>query len=158
MGFTTDPTDPRLTHGVDADPAPIADTYLVLSRAERAKGFVRPLRRSYTHRGPVGPKYPLRELTPDERARWSYDGPAYEGAKFEDYTEAEAPLVGRVWTAADLAAVDNGCQSSTRMGLELCETYARDPNFYGATYCCGCRKHLPVAEFTWDEDGSRVGS
>jgi hypothetical protein len=37
----------------------------------------------------------------------------------------------------------------TDMGLALCETYARDPKFYGATYCCICRMHRPVGEFNW---------
>jgi hypothetical protein len=44
------------------------------------------------------------------------------------------------------------------MGLALCETYARDPKFYGATYCVHCQMHRPLAEFVWDEDGSVVGS
>lgn len=51
-----------------------------------------------------------------------------------------------------------GCGALTTMGLALCETYARDPKFYGATYCIGCKKHLPVSEFYWDEDGETVGS
>jgi hypothetical protein len=52
MGLTTDPGDPRLTHGADpadAGPVPQADVYLVLSEEERAQGFVRPVRRSYWH-------------------------------------------------------------------------------------------------------------
>jgi hypothetical protein len=46
-----------------------------------------------------------------------------------------------------------GCGTVTRMGIKLSETYARDPNFYGATYCCGCNMHKPVGEFgefVWD--------
>lgn len=50
------------------------------------------------------------------------------------------------------------CGTSTRMGDELSETYARDPKFYGFTYCVGCGMHRPVAEFTWDADGQAVGS
>lgn len=50
------------------------------------------------------------------------------------------------------------CGTVTTMGLALAETYARDPKFYGGTFCCGCRAHFPVAEFTWDPDGSVVGS
>lgn len=50
------------------------------------------------------------------------------------------------------------CRAITTMGLALCETYARDPKFYGATYCVHCMKHLPVSEFTWVEDGKVVGS
>jgi hypothetical protein len=99
--LTDDPNDPRLTHGVDAAPVPQADAYLVLSEVERAKGFVRPLRRAYKH---------------------------------------------------------EACGTETRMGLALCETYARDPHFYGATYCVGCQKHLAVNEFRWVEDGAVVGS
>lgn len=103
-GTTSDRNDPRLTHGPDTEPGPQAEVYLVLSEAERAKGFVRPLRRAYVH------------------------------------------VRGRA------------CGTVTRMGLALCETYARQPTFYGATYCVGCSMHLSVAEFDWDEDGQQVGS
>ena len=98
MSLTTDRNDPDLHV---TKPNVQNEKYLVLSEEERAKGFVRPLRRSYTH---------------------------------------------------------VACGTSTRMGLELCETYARDPKFYGATFCTGCGKHLPVGEFVWDEDGAVVGS
>lgn len=50
------------------------------------------------------------------------------------------------------------CGAQTSMGLALSETYARDPKFYGATFCCGCNVHLPVAEFIWEADGETVGS
>jgi hypothetical protein len=50
------------------------------------------------------------------------------------------------------------CGTVTTMGLALAETYARDPKFYGGTFCCGCSTHFPVAEFTWEPDGSVVGS
>lgn len=52
MALTSDPNDPRLTRGADpADgpPVPQAPAYLVLSDAERARGFVRPVRLSYIH-------------------------------------------------------------------------------------------------------------
>jgi hypothetical protein len=52
------------------------------------------------------------------------------------------------------------CGSVTRMSRDIAESYARRPDFYGATYCCVCRRHLPVGpdgEFEWD-DGSRVGT
>jgi hypothetical protein len=51
-----------------------------------------------------------------------------------------------------------GCGTVTTMGRALSETYARDPTFYGATFCCGCNRHLPVAEFVWTADGQQVGS
>lgn len=106
MSTTNDPHDPRLTHGVDREPVPMAETYLVLSAEERAKGFVRPVFRSYIHHDPE-------------------------------------------------------CGGITRMGLALCETYAAQPGYYGATYCCGCRMHRPVGaegEFTWiDDAGNDTG-
>jgi len=50
------------------------------------------------------------------------------------------------------------CGAETRMGEKLAATYARDPKFYGATYCVGCKMHRPVAEFIWSSDGQVVGS
>lgn len=50
------------------------------------------------------------------------------------------------------------CGVVTYMGAEIAETYARDPGFYGATYCLGCRMHLPVEEFVWDGTNELVGS
>lgn len=111
MSLTTDPNDPELGHGSDTAPVPQNAKYLVLSTEELARGFCRPVRRSYIHR------------------------------KF-------------------------GCGALTTMAVALAETYARDPHFYGATYCAGCRMHRPVGEhgeFTWADDeghdtGIRVGT
>jgi hypothetical protein len=75
--------------------------YLTLCPEERAKGFVRPVRRSYRH---------------------------------------------------------TKCGVVTTMGATIAETYARDPTFYGGTFCTGCGAHFPVTEFTWEPDGSQVGS
>jgi hypothetical protein len=44
------------------------------------------------------------------------------------------------------------CGKITTMGLALAETYARDPSFYGGTYCAHCGQHRPVGpdgEFYW---------
>lgn len=49
-GVTDDPSDPRLTRGVDTEPREQADVYLVLSDVERSKGFVRPYRDTYIHK------------------------------------------------------------------------------------------------------------
>jgi hypothetical protein len=54
--------------------------------------------------------------------------------------------------------MDPECRVVTRMGQELAETYARDPEFYGATYCVGCKMHRPVSEFTWMIGGDVVGT
>jgi hypothetical protein len=156
--LTTDPNDPRLGRGVDTKPEGMNEVYLVLSEEERAKGFVRPFRNVYQHVGPPGPKYELRDLTAQERERW---GERY--AKFEEYPDADARkeaglTVGRFWKQEQLDKVGKGCGSETRMGTALSETYARQPTFYGATYCVSCQMHLPVDEFIWVADGERVGS
>jgi hypothetical protein len=56
--------------------------------------------------------------------------------------------------------VHKKCGVATTMGLALAETYARKPDFYGGTFCCGCGTHFtfgqPDGDFTWD-DGSKVG-
>lgn len=101
MGTTTDPNDPRLKRGPDEAPVPQQDVYLVLSEAERAKGFVRPYREKYVHKT---------------------------------------------------------CGTETTMSASIAETYARDPTFYGGTYCVHCRMHRPVAEFVWDGTDELVGS
>lgn len=100
MGLTTDPEEAR-NSGIDPATG-MQRTYVVLSEEERAKGFVRPVRRTYVH----------------ER-----------------------------------------CGVATTMGLSIAETYARQPSYYGSTYCVGCQAHFPVGadgEFVWD-DGTKVG-
>lgn len=47
--LTTDPSDPRLGHGVDKTPVPQSEVYLVLSEEARSKGFIRPYRDKYIH-------------------------------------------------------------------------------------------------------------
>lgn len=100
-GVTPDRSDPGLKV-VDAETG-MQDKYLILSDEERAKGFVRPVRRTYTH---------------------------------------------------------ETCGAATTMGQAIAETYARNPAFYGGTYCVSCRDHFRVGvdgEFVWD-DGTKVGS
>ncbi len=152
--LTTDPKDPRLGHGTDEQPTPQAEVYLVLSEEERKKGFVRPVRRSYIHVGPAGPKYPLRDLTDNEAENWQ--GSGY--VKFEIYPESELPKTGKFWTQEQLDQIGRGCRTVTSTSQDIAETYARRPSFYGATYCMGCQKHLPVSEFVWADDGQIVGS
>lgn len=53
------------------------------------------------------------------------------------------------------------CGTVTTMGQALAETYAADPDFYGATMCVACRDHFLVGEngeFTWLDDGTKVGT
>jgi hypothetical protein len=103
MGLTTDPNDPDVGRGIDTEPRPQQQKYLVLSEEERAAGFVRPVRTAYRH---------------------------------------------------------TVCGSVTTMALAIAETYARDPKFYGATYCVACQQHLrvgPEGEFEWLESSVEGG-
>jgi hypothetical protein len=158
MGVTDDLNHPGVKRG-PPDEAPVAqhDTYLVLSAAERAKGFVRSVRRSYRHVGIAAPKHALRDLTEHEKAVYA----TADYVKFEKYPESEAQAIGRFWTQNQLDRVDKGCGTVTTMGQALAETYARNPRFYGATYCCGCMMHRPVGadgEFVWEGTTERVGT
>lgn len=154
MSLTTDPNDPDLTRGVDTERVEQAKKYLVLSEGERAKGFVRPVRHSYRHVGPAGPKYPLRDLTEAEMARYSQ----FNYFKFEAYPDDGSSVCGKFWTQTELDSVGKGCGTLTTMGTVLAETYARDPAFYGSTYCCSCQMHRPVSEFVWEGTTEIVGS
>lgn len=102
MSLTNDPKEARES-GIDPETG-MQNKYVVLTEEERAKGFVRPVRRSYLH---------LK------------------------------------------------CGVVTTMGLPIAETYARDPHYYGGTFCVGCRNHFPVGpkgEFVWDGTDERVGT
>lgn len=61
------------------------------------------------------------------------------------------------------------CGVVTHMGLALSETYARNPKFYGGTFCVGCGTHFPLQHFNkytekvewaflWEPEGDPVGS
>jgi hypothetical protein len=127
--------------------------YVILSEEERAKGFVRPVRRTYVHVG-VRPEFPTFPLTEDQQRMLG----EHDYVLYEPYPkEAGRSAIGRYWTRAQL---ESGCGVATTMGQSLAETYAREPGFYGGTYCVGCGTHFPVGakgEFIWD-DGSKVGT
>ena len=53
------------------------------------------------------------------------------------------------------------CGTLTRMGIAIAETYARNPHYYGGTYCVACKGHFPVGdngEFVWDGTDIKVGT
>jgi hypothetical protein len=54
--------------------------------------------------------------------------------------------------------VHKTCGVATRIGPKIAETYARDPSFYGMTYCTKCQQHRAVQEFYWATDNEDVGS
>jgi hypothetical protein len=125
-------------------------SYAVLPQSERDKGFIRPVRQSYRHVGDR-PKYPLRDLTEEEKVRYA----AYQYVSFEAYPENPNSIRGRFWAEKQLKPK---CGTTTTMGRALAETYARDNTYYGATFCCHCREHLPVSEFVWEGTDEVVGS
>jgi hypothetical protein len=53
------------------------------------------------------------------------------------------------------------CGTVTSMPQAIAETYARQPSYYGSTFCCGCRDYFPVGaagQFLWDDgSGEKVG-
>ena len=124
-------------------------------------GFVRPIRDSYVHVGPLGPKYPLRDLTANERMLYNLEDNSNPYVKYETYPLEKAPAVGRFWTQAELDAVGKGCGTKTSMLQAIAQTYAANPGYYGSTFCCGCGKYFPVGrrgEFVWDGTSDRVGT
>ncbi len=48
------------------------------------------------------------------------------------------------------------CGTVTTMNDTISATYARDPWFYGSTYCCDCNMHRPLHEFVWLPDGESM--
>lgn len=131
------------------------EAYIVLCPDERAKGFVRPYRDSYKHVGRSVCGKP-RQLEGDARP---LPVVCTDDVNHEGECTVWAPVDSE---AALMKARDRhvlgGCGSVTSMGRALSETYARNPKFYGATFCVTCNRHLPVAEFVWTADGQRVGS
>jgi len=159
MSLTTDPKDPRLGYGVDEEKVPQNEVYLVLSEEELAKGFIRPVRNSYVH---IGKKIELeggklRKLTKKEKEQYK----DYNYYGFIKYPKERKPLIGRYLTKDEYENIGKyvgGCGARTTMNQTISETYARNPKFYGSTYCISCQKHLPVEEFVWDGTNELVGS
>lgn len=145
MGLTTDPNEPCLK---DIKPDGQQCCYLILSEEERAKGFTRPLRQWYRHVG-IRPEGPTRPLTDEQRK-----GPDVGYVCYEPYDPPRGATVGRYWTKEQL---ESGCDQKTSMPLAIAETAARDPHFYGGTFCCTCGKHFPNEQFVWVPDGEPLG-
>ena len=140
------PDDEKLPDGQHKD-------HWCLPAEEIAKGYVRPYREKYKHVGIAGPVHALIDLTPEEKKR--YDQYGY--LKYEAYPEGSSVL-GKYWTQAELDKIGKGCGVVTSMPSRCAETYARDPSYYGSTFCCGCGGYFSVREFVWDNSNERVGS
>lgn len=135
--------------------------YVVLSAEERAKGFVRPVRKSYIH---VGRKICGKEPETLVVAGLSED---YVAWLCTGKLEHEGPCSShKAVTAHELKTFKKtgtltGCNYVTSMGRELAETYARDPSFYNGTFCSHCKMHFPVGadgEFEWLAETAKVGT
>lgn len=162
MSLTTDPNHPDLTRGGDKEETPQAKVYLVLSDKEKAKGFIRPVRDTYVH---VGKELPhlsmgvLEELSKEDIEKYKSE----EWVALFKYNDTTNGL-GKMCTQKEVDLIKagkrrtGGCNMPTRMGISIAETYARQPGFYGFTYCTGCNKHLPVEQFAWQGTDYTVGS
>jgi hypothetical protein len=49
------------------------------------------------------------------------------------------------------------CGAATTIGTKIAETYAKNPKYYGRTFCTGCRDYFPVKQFHWDHTMILVG-
>lgn len=130
--------------------------YWILSDEERAKGFIRPVRTKYIH---VGRSVCGKLLIQRDNKRLGGPrkicvlAPKHKG-KCDVLQEVTQPDGSR----ASSEHLLGGCGVVTVMGIKLAETYARDPDFYGATFCVGCKAHFYVSEFVWDGTDEVVGS
>jgi len=140
------------------------EAYLILSEEERAKGFIRPVRTDYVHVGKNIKKHWKsihRILTKEEQEE--HKDKKYVAIMTVLTKEDGSFLGGAYVTQEELSAWENGayldgCGTRTTMDREIAETYARNPLYYGATWCMGCRKHIDVGEFVWDGTNEIVGS
>jgi len=109
-------------------------------------------------------RYSTTDGEPPDPALAGYDAPAPKPI------DPETGQHGAYWVLSDSelakgfvrpvrdSYIHGKCGTLTRMGRKLAETYAREPKFYGATFCATCRDHFPVAEFHWDGTSEVVGS
>ena len=54
--------------------------------------------------------------------------------------------------------VHDACGGTTKMGRQLAESWARDPDYYTETFCAVCQDYYPVGTFVWKGTNDRLGS
>jgi hypothetical protein len=159
---TTDGRSPEEARASQTNETGQHASYIVLCDEERQKGFVRPYRDRYQHVGPlvcgavpIGHEYPRCVLPPGHAGGHNGGGSVWMGGVSDPVRRSQS-----INDRPGMRFVERvgGCGAVTTMGRALSETYARDPAFYGATFCCTCNAHYPVAEFVWTADGQQVGS
>jgi len=158
MSLTTDRNNPELNSAKENGQN---KAYLVLSEEEKAKGFIRPVRNSYIHKGRFYKYYNEIEILDEV---YKSNDKEYI-ALIPALKDENDKIIGKSYlTQKDFDEINKtkgfvgGCGVVTDMSLGLAETYACDPNFYGATFCAGCGTHLGVGEFVWKGTDETVGS
>jgi len=163
MSLTTDPNSPCIN--TPKGEGQQNECYLILSEEERAKGFIRPYRNRYIHVGRNVSSHWKgihRMVTEEERQEVGME--KYVAVMTSLTRDDGSHMGGPYVTQEELDAWQKGeriggCGGKTIMAREIAETYARNPSFYGSTWCMNCRTHIDVNEFIWDDDsGETVGS
>lgn len=79
------------------------------------------------------------------------DDGQYEDHPTTDEGEFEQPVRQRY------DHVDGDCDGgTTRMGMDIAESFARDPTQYGKTFCSSCGDYHPLTEFVWTGTDVRI--
>lgn len=154
-------TDLPLSAFVFAKHGYVIDVGMVIEAATIARESIRRNPLIEEKQTTVDQVQPVSRLTTDRN-----DPRLTHGVDDEPVAQAAAYLVlseeefekGFVRPVRDSYQHFKGCGQVTTMGLKIAQTYARNPKFYGSTYCTRCMKHLPISEFSWTADGSVVGS
>jgi len=163
MSLTTDKNDPCLN--TPKGEGQQNECYLVLSEEERTKGFVRPYRNRYIHVGRNITKHwkGIHRLIAEEETS-KFTAKKYV-AVMTVLTNEEGEFMGGAYVTQEQldkwkkGEREGGCGGKTIMAREIAETYARNPSFYGSTWCMNCQDHIDVNEFIWDDgSGETVGS
>lgn len=155
MSIVTDREDTRLGQVKDNGQN---EAYLALSQEEIDKGYLRPVRDSYIHIGRYYTHNPEILNQP-----YKYGSKTYV-ATIPCLIENERVIGSSYITQEELDQYNTtkgyigGCGTLTKIHERLAQTYARDPKFYSATFCVGCKTHPPVSEFVWDGTDEKVGS
>ena len=127
-----DPASVDRTQRVLTDGSPVTPDHLEILPNGQQKGYI-VLSEEERRKGFVRPV----------RRSYVHVGKPPDGEKFE-YP------IRKAWPP--------GCAKRTTMSIALAETYARDPGFYGGTFCCNCAAHFPLNQFVWEGTTEQVGS
>lgn len=156
MSYTTDKNDPRLNQVKDNGQN---KAYLIMTDEELSKGYVRPFRDTYIHKGR---KYENAPVLLSENH--TFQDRVYI-ATIPVLKDEDGKVIGSSYLTKkeydqwyETGGFIGGCGGKTTMARKIAETYAVNPKYYGATFCAFCGQHLSVNEFVWDGTDELVGS